>query len=608
MGQLGVAGDDVLRRVSVAAARTLARASVVADHLSYPVRRDFTTALSVQDAFIHQGIDKIAKIKNDLQFTERWIDKIGLTDTTVSRSSHQAYAKSVPLLVATSFVALVTAPAWKTVSLLSQLGVALGLNTDGGGIQRQKEHNAALKANGNKQVHAAGRNPQPSPQIQSRLQARNYDVARQASETRVRADAPGQLGSKIKKVVVINMENHTVDNMFSQLLGNDDELFTANDKPNFTFSWWPVHGKFSTRRQQWMSVHERFDEAQIPMHFENARRFAFIKDHFSARNTCSSPNHQSLGLGWSHNQLNNFYTGLVAVPVDIFMGQPEHPPYDMDCIQAHLEAAGRSWGNYGDGSLTNAIPMRNSPNHLPIDQFFADVSADKMRDVSWIVPPSEANEHAPNSIWPGQAWMQSVFSTIEDAGHWDEVAIYVTYDDYGGWFDHVTPELKEAWIHDPRYQAAWGSRIPVTLISPYAKPGYYLNDPGSPPGKTASFFSANALIAKVFGMGSIQWNDQRPAYTYTGIDDLERAFDINQQPLSPPRWTPTPQPKDSVLRRFVAAWKQAGKVADFADLKSLYGFKLGFHEAVTRRVFSERRQALGLHAGPSQGDLVPTVA
>jgi Phosphoesterase family len=607
-------GGDVLRRVEVAASRILARAGVIVDYATYPVRRDFTTTLSIEDAFLHQGIDKIAQLTGDPSRTDRWVEAVGLNDTALSRSSHQEYAKSLKVLPITALGAAIIFPAvrvlsWgshnvgKALQIIETLAVKLGLSgllSKAGVGNIGAGANAAASAGtiastGVEAINPAGRDFQPTPAIQQMIRSGAY--ARELSQResmRALAEAPGSIGSKVKKVIVVNLENHTDANMFSQLRGTDQRLFTALDVPDFTFAWWPTHGKFSARRSKWMNVHERYDRSQAPMHFQDAASFALVKSRAPA-NTASTPNHIALFAGWFHNMLNNYYNGIIGTVVSIFARQPEKPPFDIDSMPAHLEAAGRTWGIYGDGSAHDISSLRNSPSVVPTQQFFADAAAGKLRDVSWLVPPNSEDEHAPHAVWDGQAFVAQVKNALVASGEWEHTVIAVTYDDSGGFADLSPNDAVEQWTHDPRYQSAYGLSLPLTLIGAYVKPGYYRQDPGPAPGEHTSHLSINGLIAAVTGLGEIDWHDERPQWARHGIDDLTRAFDINQAPLPAPRpWQPAPAPKDSVLLRFAAAWKQAGKVQDLSDLRSLYRFDLGFHEAVTRRVMADRGAALGL--------------
>jgi phospholipase C len=81
-------------------------------------------------------------------------------------------------------------------------------------------------------------------------------------------------------------------------------------------------------------------------------------------------------------------------------------------------------------------------------------------------------------------WTLQQIAAVVDGGLWDSVAIFVTWDDWGGWFDHVDPPVVETWDHSHAQRSAdefaefdgqpfrYGSRVPCLVVGPYAKPGH----------------------------------------------------------------------------------------------------------------------------------------
>ncbi|MDP9225057.1 MAG: phospholipase, partial [Actinomycetota bacterium] len=81
--------------------------------------------------------------------------------------------------------------------------------------------------------------------------------------------------------------------------------------------------------------------------------------------------------------------------------------------------------------------------------------------VSWIVPGKKNSDHPPASLADGQAWVTHVVNAVMRSSEWKSSAIFVTWDDWGGFYDHVVP---------PRIDSAgYGLRVPAFVISPYAK-------------------------------------------------------------------------------------------------------------------------------------------
>jgi phospholipase C len=84
--------------------------------------------------------------------------------------------------------------------------------------------------------------------------------------------------------------------------------------------------------------------------------------------------------------------------------------------------------------------------------------------VSWIVPNKKNSEHPPASIADGQAWVTHVINAVMHSPNWKSSAIFVSWDDWGGFFDHVAPPQVDS--------AGYGIRVPSFLVSPYAKRHY----------------------------------------------------------------------------------------------------------------------------------------
>jgi len=101
---------------------------------------------------------------------------------------------------------------------------------------------------------------------------------------------------------------------------------------------------------------------------------------------------------------------------------------------------------------------------LPNLQFFDDVKKAKLPAVSWITPSCANSDHAGCGSDTGPSWVTSLVDAVGRSRYWDTTAIFIMWDDYGGWFDPVAPEMVD-------YDGL-GLRIPLLVISPYAKKDY----------------------------------------------------------------------------------------------------------------------------------------
>ncbi len=143
-----------------------------------------------------------------------------------------------------------------------------------------------------------------------------------------------------------------------------------------------------------------------------------------------------------------------------------------------LDTAGLSWRYYtstvnGDGGEWSAYQAIEQIYYgkdwsedviTPQTMFFNDVQNGTLPVVSWITPTCANSDHASCDSNTGPSWVASLVNAIGESQYWNSTAIFVVWDDWGGWYDHVPPQLVD-------YDGL-GIRIPLLVISPYAKQGH----------------------------------------------------------------------------------------------------------------------------------------
>ena len=96
-------------------------------------------------------------------------------------------------------------------------------------------------------------------------------------------------------------------------------------------------------------------------------------------------------------------------------------------------------------------------------QFFTDLQGGKLAAVNWIIPSDELSEHPTNLVSTGQAYVTTIINAVMQSPFWDSTVIFVTWDDWGGFYDHLAPPSVD--------QNGYGLRVPAITISPWVKPG-----------------------------------------------------------------------------------------------------------------------------------------
>lgn len=182
-----------------------------------------------------------------------------------------------------------------------------------------------------------------------------------------------------------------------------------------------------------------------------------------------------------------------------------------------LDRAGLSWAFYAayySSGYINIWSAYQAIKHiyygpdwrkdvLPNTGFFDDVEHNKLRAVSWVTPSCANSDHAGCGSKTGPSWVASLINAVGKSKYWNSTAIFVFWDDYGGWYDDVAPKLVD-------YDGL-GMRIPLLVISPYAKRGFvshvhyehgsilkFVEDLWNLPRLAASDTRANSLVPDCF--------------------------------------------------------------------------------------------------------------
>ena len=168
------------------------------------------------------------------------------------------------------------------------------------------------------------------------------------------------------------------------------------------------------------------------------------------------------------------------------------------------------------GTLTCTGPDWSGSVVIPESQVLNDIANGQLAQVSWVIPGGAASDHALSNNGSGPSWVAAIVNSIGNSPYWANTAIIITWDDWGGWYDHVAPKI----INDG---VSWGSgyiygfRVPLIVVSPYAKAKYISHT-------THDFGSILKYIETTFSLNSLGYAD---AYA----DDLSDCFNLTQSPI-----------------------------------------------------------------------------
>ncbi len=160
------------------------------------------------------------------------------------------------------------------------------------------------------------------------------------------------------------------------------------------------------------------------------------------------------------------------------------------------------------------------------DNFFTALKNGTLPEVSWVVPSGKISEHPTASIQAGQAYVTGVINAVMQSPVWESTAIFLSWDDWGGFYDHVAPPVVD--------QNGYGLRVPSIVISPYARQGFIDH-------QVLSHDAYLKFIEDIFLNGNRidPQTDGRPDSRPTVREDVSilgnllNDFDFSQQPLPP---------------------------------------------------------------------------
>ncbi len=228
-----------------------------------------------------------------------------------------------------------------------------------------------------------------------------------------------------------------------------------------------------------------YDERDIPFYYKLASTFAIADHYFSSMLGPTWPNRDYLYAA------SSFGVTDARVPNLAFAPYPEVDALIFDMLEkAHI-----SWNIYTDGlpgltvTVGAALAARWGRNPvMPASEFFAQAEAGTLPQVVFVEPhlgfikANQDDEHPPADVQVGQQFVARVVQAMLASPQWSRSALFVTYDEHGGFYDHVAPPPAcapddKAPIVGPgesQYDAFahYGIRVPMTVVSPWARPAY----------------------------------------------------------------------------------------------------------------------------------------
>jgi phospholipase C len=312
---------------------------------------------------------------------------------------------------------------------------------------------------------------------------------------------------QIEHIVVLMMENHSYDNKFGMLRRPGADGFRlgpgglptatnpyANGQIQHAFRM-PTTCQNGTVTQEWKASHTQYDNGKLdgfvitsqaegmgywqeqdqPFYYSMAQTFPIADRYFCSVLGQTYPNRRYLLAATSIGQVDDTTPALTDYP-------PNGTIYDQ------LDKHSITWKDYYTTLATTELypPLylkNNGTKVVPIADFFTDAAAGTLPNYSLVEPNyGTTSEEDPQNIAQGEAFAASVINAVISGPAWDKTALLWTYDEHGGYYDHVPPPAAippdSIPASPPAGESAYdgfrryGFRVPFALVSPWARPFY----------------------------------------------------------------------------------------------------------------------------------------
>jgi len=367
----------------------------------------------------------------------------------------------------------------------------------------------------------------------------------------------------IDHIVVLMQENHSFDNYFGRLpaFGHPDVDGLPANAGNPDSNGTPVPAFHQDRYctadtdHSWSGSHRElnggsndgfvtqnnpdgaraigyYDQTDLPFYYALAQNFAIADRYFCSVLGPTFPNRMHLLAGTSFGHIRNDLNPTGWVQPTIF-----------DTLNAHNVSWKVYYNDFSYAGLLFHLSNASRVHLVRFANFMHDAAAGTLPQVSFVDPAMgivsvELDEHPPANIQQGEQFAAQVTEAILDSPSWPRTALFITYDEHGGFYDHVPPPLacppddiaplldaSDPESDFPAQFDRYGFRVPLLVVSPYARPGFVSH-------VTYDHTSILRFIETRFDLPALTNRDAN-AQPMLDLFDFSHAALLNPPPLSP---------------------------------------------------------------------------
>jgi len=371
----------------------------------------------------------------------------------------------------------------------------------------------------------------------------------------------------IKRVIYVMLENRSFNNLFGKfpgVTGSTTGVEYGTEKPLIPCPDW-LPGDLPHDRAAYLNcvnggkldgfgmgtygstyAYTQFDEQQIPNYWLWAKEYAISDNFFASAAGPSYGNHYYFIAGQSGGVIDNPENietrvdgdkrykswGCDAIGDDVFVfvkddqgNLTKHDTcFTFETVGEQLSEIGLDWAYYSAvpgqvgyfwnayNGIANVFHTDMWHEHVrPVDRLARDIEAGSLPPVTWVTPRFELSDHPPFSTGHSHNWITDIVNAVMKSPQWEHTAIFLTWDEWGGFYDPVMPPEV-----DP---VGLGIRVPLLTISPYTRRGVIDDELGE-------FSTPLRFIADNWGLDYLT---PRIANTH----NFEHAFDFSKRPRPP---------------------------------------------------------------------------
>ena len=317
-------------------------------------------------------------------------------------------------------------------------------------------------------------------------------------------------GTPLKNIVVLMQENHSFDNYFGLFPGAEGLPACAPlTRATSLCLGAPPHDIAAARTEAsggfdavgGATAMTYYTGEELPYYWALADRFTLCDRYFCSALGGTAINRTMSVAAAAGSVRDNGTLATATLPSVNIADRLDEARVDWACYQAGPTDSGYNPFRFFAARRSDPRAAR------PFVEFLADAAAGRLPPVSWIATEDPLSEHGPDDVSWGERFVALCVNSLAASPQWQDSALVLSYDENGGFYDHLSPPRVD--------ELGLGFRVPAVVVSPYAKPGHVSS-------AVYEHSSTLALIERTFGLRPMASRD-------AAANPFEDVFDFGHR-------------------------------------------------------------------------------